>query len=431
MGEIRILPPEIRKLLAAGEVVERPTSVVKELVENSLDAGATKISVEILSSGRRLIKVSDNGKGIAPEDLPKVVLEGATSKIGGIEDLYNLKSYGFRGEALSSIAEVSELLVRSRHFTRERGLEIFFLRGEAKYRKELPMAVGTTVEVRNLFYNLPARLKFLKNGRGERQKIAEVVKAYALARPEVSFRLEMEGKEIFDLPPSAVEERIQKLFGLERLPERSVAENEVGKAELLYYTNYKTNRFFVFVNGRPVRSERIRTYLRNRLGYRSLAVLFLEIPPYLVDVNVHPRKEEVRFLKEGKVLELLSLLFGKREEGFFPPTELKQRPKPSYGSDFEILGQVEGRLIVAYQEGFIYFFDQHLLDEVVNFRKYSDEGKACKLSLKAGEKLSADKMEELIESWRAVGEPPVCPHGRPVYHKIPTAEIYKKIDRKS
>ncbi len=435
MGEVRILPQEVRKLIAAGEVVERPANVVKELVENSLDAGATKVEVEIAGAGKRLIRVRDSGRGILREDLPKVVLEGATSKLERVEELYSVKSYGFRGEALHSVARVSELTIRSRHFSEERGAEVYAPGGEVKYLKEIAHPVGTTVEVRNLFFNLPARLKFLKSPKTERKKIAETVLSYALAHPDKSFYLEMEGREIFDLKPSSVEERVAELFGMERLPDRAFAENDLGRAELYYYVDYRSSKFFLFLNGRPIFNEELRTYLKNRLGYRTLAVLFLEIPPYLVDLNVHPRKEVVRFLRERKVLELVGKLFEKNPVKPNPLSlVLKQTPRAEYGKkpegDFEILGQLERTLIVAHRGGFVYFFDQHLLDEAVNFTFGGDELAACRRSLKAGEELSREEMEELLRRWVEIGEPKTCPHGRPLYYKLPLSEVYKKLDRK-
>jgi len=437
MGEIRILPSEVRKLIAAGEVVERPSNVVKELIENSLDAEAKKIEVEILGGGKKLIKVRDNGRGILKEDLPKVVMEGATSKIGSIEDLYYLKSFGFRGEALHTIAKVSELLVRSRHFSEEKGGEIFATEGNVKYFKELSLPVGTTVEVRNLFYTIPARLKFLKSLRTERKRIWETVVGYTLTYPDVEFLLEIDGKELLNLPTQPLEERLVKLFNLDYPPTYLKAETEFGKAELYYYNNYKTNKFFIFVNRRPVFNRELHTYLKNKVGYRTLAVLFLEIPPYTVDVNVHPRKEEVKFLQERKVLELIGRLF---KEEVVKPHPLKvfasfrQTADLDYKTvataDYFVLGQVEETLIVAYKEGFIYFFDQHLLDEVVNFHLTGNEIKACRVSLKAGQKLNKQQMEELLKRWTQIGEPKTCPHGRPVFFKIPVMEIYRRLDRK-
>ncbi|HIC09324.1 MAG TPA: DNA mismatch repair endonuclease MutL [Aquificales bacterium] len=434
MGEVRILPPEVRSLIAAGEVVERPANVVKELVENALDAEAKKIEIETLGAGKRLIKVRDSGKGILREDLPKVVLEGATSKIGGVEDLYSIGSYGFRGEALHSIAKVSKLTIRSRHFSEGRGGELYAVGGEVKRISEISHPVGTTVSVEELFFNLPARLKFLKSNRTERKAITETVISYALAKPDVAFYLEQEGKVVLDLKPASRDERIVEIFKLDYTPDHSVAETDIGRAEIFYYTNYRSNKFFVFLNGRPIYNREIQTYLRNKLGYRTLAVLFLEIPPYLVDVNVHPRKEEVKFLRERKVLELIGNLFGKKQRTPSAVDILKSPIKVEYETeptlDFEILGQVEETLIVAYRKGFVYFFDQHLLDEVAKFDLHGDETKACKSSLKAGQRLSKKEMKALLKRWEELGEPRTCPHGRPLYYKLPVEEVFKKLDRR-
>ncbi|RTZ58049.1 MAG: DNA mismatch repair endonuclease MutL [Gammaproteobacteria bacterium] len=431
MGEIRVLPPEVRKLIAAGEVIERPANVVKELIENSLDAQAKSIYVETLQGGKRLIEVRDNGKGILKEDLPKVILEGATSKIEKAEDLFSVKTLGFRGEALSSIAKVSRITLTSRHFSQDRGYQLLARGGKAEYLREVAHPVGTTVVVEELFFNLPVRLKFLKTAKTERKLITETVVTYALANPQVAFTLIQEGKTVLELKPSSVEERILEIFKLDYPPFRVQAQNEIGKAEIFYYTNFRSNKFFVFLNGRPIFNKELQTYLKNKLGYKTLAVLFLEIPPYLVDVNVHPRKEEVRFLQQRKVLNLLGKLFGE-EKTPTPPTEvLKSSAYTEYlkPPQFEILGQIEETLIVAYRKGFIYFFDQHLLDEVVNFALTRDETKACKSSIKAGDKLSKKQMEALLSRWEALGQPKTCPHGRPVFFKIPVGEIFKKLGR--
>ncbi|HID79305.1 MAG TPA: DNA mismatch repair endonuclease MutL [Aquificales bacterium] len=431
MGEVKVLPPEVRKLIAAGEVIERPANVVKELVENSLDAQAKSVYVETLQGGKRLIEVRDNGKGILKEDLPKVILEGATSKIEKAEDLFSVKTLGFRGEALSSIAEVSRITVTSRHFSQDRGYQLLARGGKAEYLREVAHPVGTTVVVEELFFNLPVRLKFLKSAKTERKHITETVVTYALANPQVAFTLIQEGKRVLELKPSSVEERILEIFKLEYPPFRVQAQNELGKAEIFYYTNFRSNKFFIFLNGRPIFNRELQTYLKNKLGYKTLAVLFLEIPPYLVDVNVHPRKEEVRFLQQRKVLNLLGKLFGEEKTPLPPLEMLKNSTETEYlqPPQFEILGQVEETLIVAYRKGFIYFFDQHLLDEVVNFALTGDETKACKSSIKAGDKLSKKQMEELLSRWEALGLPQICPHGRPIFFKISVGEILKKLGR--
>jgi DNA mismatch repair protein MutL len=370
-----------------------------------------------------------------------------------------IQTYGFRGEALHSIAKVSRLEIKSRHYTQSYGAKIITEGGRILNLERIPHPVGTTVEVWDLFFNVPVRYKFLKKTSSEKRKITEKVITYALAFPKVAFKLEHDGKKILELLPTTEEERIKEIFNLEETLIEAFAEEELLKAKLYYFPNFKTKKHYVFLNSRPIYNKEILRYLKNKLGFKSLAVLFLEVPPYLIDVNIHPKKEEVKFYQERKILSLigklfenkrkitpLNILFSRNKDfqniakNSIPSLAqtieidyLKEIEAPPYKGNelekFEILGQIEETIIVAYRKEFIYFFDQHLLDEVVKYHLLKEEEKACKKSIKAGEKLSKKEMEELVKQWQALGEPEVCPHGRPVYYRIFVGEIYKKLGR--
>ncbi|MBX3381137.1 MAG: DNA mismatch repair endonuclease MutL [Phycisphaeraceae bacterium] len=310
-GRIRTLSPLVASQIAAGEVVERPASVVKELVENSIDAGATRIEVELEQGGVELVRVSDNGGGIAKDDLPLALAPHATSKVGTLEDLDRIATLGFRGEALASIASVSRLALRSR--TPESN-EAFELKSEGELREAIAPAsspVGTTLSVRNLFFNTPARRKFLKTIATEQGRCADTITAIALAHPLIGFVFRTDGKTQFDLPPNqTAQERALALLGSELEPEMLVVESDqhdsrgvslwglVGTPAIARATNKSQH---VFVNGRAVRDRTVQHAIMQ--AYRGLiepsryptAVLMLEMSPEAVDVNVHPTKAEVRF----------------------------------------------------------------------------------------------------------------------------------------
>ncbi|MBL8885772.1 MAG: DNA mismatch repair endonuclease MutL [Phycisphaerales bacterium] len=308
---IRTLSPLVASQIAAGEVVERPASVVKELVENSIDAGATRIEVELEQGGVELVRVSDNGGGITKDDLPLALAPHATSKVGTLEDLDRIATLGFRGEALASISSVSRMSIRSR--TAESN-EAFELQSEGEIKKPIVPAsspVGTTLSVRNLFFNTPARRKFLKTIATEQGRCADTITAIALAHPLVGFVFRTDGKTQFDLPPNqTAQERALALLGSELEPEMLVVESDqhdsrgvslwglVGTPAIARATNKSQH---VFVNGRAVRDRTVQHAIMQ--AYRGLiepsryptAVLMLEMSPEAVDVNVHPTKAEVRF----------------------------------------------------------------------------------------------------------------------------------------
>ena len=319
------LPQSLINKIAAGEVVERPASVVKELMENSVDAGATRIDVWIEAGGVELVRVADNGCGIAPEELPLAVAAHATSKIAGAEDLFRVATLGFRGEALASIAEVSRLVLRSRMADRPGGAEIEVVGGEAGAVSPCGCPAGTTVEVANLFFNTPVRRKFLRSTQTELGHASDAFARIALANPQVHCTLKHQGRVVYDLAASqGLLERIALVFGRELADSLIWIESSDGPVRVSGYAAHpaqsRSNNHmqYLFVNGRYIRDRS----LQHALGeaYRGLlmtgrypiAFLALEMPPELLDVNVHPTKLEVRFQDASRLYsQLLSTLRSK------------------------------------------------------------------------------------------------------------------------
>jgi DNA mismatch repair protein MutL len=313
MAQIRILPPEVAQKIAAGEVIERPASVVKELVENSIDAAATQITVEIRKGGLELIRVQDNGAGIAKDDLRLAFEPHATSKIAAADDLFALYTLGFRGEALPSIASVSNLTLYSRPADQKTGYKIVGSDGDFVV-EPVGTPPGTTVEVRDLFYNVPARLKFVKSPATERRRVVELTSRLALAHPHVSFRLVVDGKTDLVTPGSGrlldsillvlgsnVEHQLIKFSASTSWGQ---IQGYLGSPQLA--KGNRSGQVFI-VNGRLIENQTLRAALEK--GYEGLlpqrtfpwAVLVLEIKPELVDCNVHPAKLEVRFADEQAI----------------------------------------------------------------------------------------------------------------------------------
>ncbi len=316
MPKISILPLNIRNKIAAGEVVERPASVVKELIENSLDAESTIINIAIFRAGKKLIRVSDNGIGLDREDALIAFERYATSKIKNEDDLFNIKTMGFRGEALSSIASVSKVKMAT-SYKDSIGTCIEIINGEIKEIRDCS-TVGTTIEVKDLFYNTPARLKFLKSDSTENYHIIDVVTKSALPNYKTGFFLKIDDKEVLSLPAaSEYRERILHVFGkefIDELIETSFNENHLSiKAFIdkgLHLRNNKNNQF-IFINDRPIKDQTI-SYAVYK-AYEGLIpkdkhpvfILFLKIKPDLVDFNVHPTKREVRFKDKNMVFNFV------------------------------------------------------------------------------------------------------------------------------
>ena len=311
---VKILPPEIAEKIAAGEVVERPVSVVKELVENSIDAGAKRVIVEVREGGLKEIKVTDNGCGMGREDAILAFKRHATSKISNEEDLFRIATLGFRGEALPSIAAVSRVELTTKTKDDFTGTRIIIEGGELKKVEDVGAKNGTTVIVRDLFYNTPARKKFLKGPQREFYYISDLIEKYALAYEDIHFTLIKDGKRVLDAAPGTLKERVGMIWG------RDVAINsvEIHRADITgvvskpHIVRKDKNKIITIVNGRVVKSKVMEDALIN--GYGTLlfrdsypyAVLKLTIPPSDVDVNVHPAKLIVKFRNESEIYRKIS-----------------------------------------------------------------------------------------------------------------------------
>lgn len=441
---ICVLSAEIRNQIAAGEVVERPSSVVKEGIENALDAGAQSVEVYLVNGGKNLIKIVDDGSGMPPEDLPLAVLRHATSKLHRIEDLFHLQQYGFRGEALAAVSAVSDFTLISRTTT---STEAFKLKGKAGQFEKIKIIAanpGTTLVVENLFAPLPARLEYLKSDNAEYQACVKELYGFALANPNVSFQLYNQEKLSLDYPATQLENRVKQVLKNHantlcavdfQLPHLSIK----GFTSLPGNGLSHKNQQHILVNGRRIEDHRLAYAVRE--AYVQSAgiekhlfpafVLHLTIDPILVDVNVHPRKVEVKFAEPSEVFSsvkktvitaLETVSFSPRfsslqisaKENFGAsrylgkPTpsssrqisagnifnqRLSQNTLPSFAQRHQqfqtkpsteehtlnsndsstaltLIGQADNKYIVAQTQAGLYFFDQHALHERQRFETF-------------------------------------------------------------
>jgi DNA mismatch repair protein MutL len=471
--KIKILPDEVASQIAAGEVIERPASVVKECIENALDAEADEIEITVEGAGTKLIEVADNGMGIASDELDLTVVRHATSKLASADDLFKIETLGFRGEALASIGSVSHLRITSRSRDEQVGSSIKVSGGEVTGKEKVGTPRGTIVRVENLFFNVPARLKFLKTDRTESRHIKDTVVQYALAYPEVRFSLVSGGRKAFATTGSGdPREVLLAVYGLEvgkQMIEVFAGESgvEIGgfiSPPDLTRSNRGEIRFFV--NRRPVQDIALTKALTqgyHRLlmkGRYPLAVLFLELDPDRVDVNVHPTKAEVRFRDKGEIFRAVegavrrALLANTPvpEVGGFQGSRLwagdqdrfPSRPQPGRAAarawpapaaesgehgpgregdpqreqplrEFQapilrLIGQVAATYLIAEGPDGLYLVDQHAAHERVLFEKFleqREESPATQSLLEAVTiefpPASADLLEEHLELLRELG----------------------------
>src|SRR3954468_8887789 len=337
MSKIRVLPDHVSNLIAAGEVVERPASVAKELVENAIDAGATRIAIDVSSGGRRLLKIMDDGEGMTRDDAVLAFERHATSKIKTAEDLSAIATLGFRGEALASIASVARVELVTKSDGAEAATRVLIEGGRMRDVKDAAHPRGTTITMRDLFFNVPARRKFLRSEATESFHLTNLVTHYALAHPEISFTLTNNGRETLRAERAAdLRERAYQIFGAEFL--ENLLEVGGGHERVARVRGYvsaprerRTSRDaqYLFINGRYVRDRLIGRALSE--GYRSIlphgvypaALLFLEIPLEEVDVNVHPAKTEVRFRRAAAVADAVreAVRAGLASAGYAPAAE--------------------------------------------------------------------------------------------------------------
>ena len=345
MGKINVLSFEIANLIAAGEVVERPSSVLKELIENSIDAGSTEIVAEIKRGGVALIRVTDNGCGIDKDDLPVSLKRHATSKISERDDLYSIMTLGFRGEALAAISSVSEVTIITKTKESDTGYMLTSEGGKILDMSEVGASDGTTVVVENLFFNVPARRKFLKKDSTEAMNVAALVEKIALSRPDISIQLLIDGEEKFKTPgDSELLHTIRAIYGKEFASKLIKAEGVSDGIKVFGYIgrsdNVRKNRNLenVFINGRYVKSLTAQAALEK--AYTSFiatehfpaCALFIEMHPGIVDVNVHPAKLEVKFSDERRVFEAVYYTVKKalEESEYRPEMELAKTAKSEY-----------------------------------------------------------------------------------------------------
>ncbi len=429
---IRILAEEIASQIAAGEVVERPASVVKELMENSLDAGAQRIEIRIANAGKDFVEVTDDGCGIPAGELTLAVARHATSKLSAAEDLFRISTLGFRGEALASIGSVSRLTLVSREKNAELGRKIVVEGGKLIANEAVGVAVGTLVRVENLFFNVPARLKFLKSDLTEKNQITQLVTRYALAYPQVRFRLIQDEREVLlSHGKNNRREVLAQIYGSDlakQLLEVEFEDEDIRIAGFISPVGVsRSNRREItfFINGRWVQDTALSTALIQAyhtllmVGRYPIAALFIDINPELVDVNVHPAKAEVRFRDADRVFRAVQRAVKRALLAYSPAPQLSSPgwqsrsaqsvvdpawemahqanlAQTDFGAEsageetghqpdqsqidflplLRVIGQVGAAYLVAEGPDGLYLIDQHAAHERVLFEKFMrDTGK--------------------------------------------------------
>jgi len=337
MNKISVLPEDLINKIAAGEVIERPASVVKELVENAIDAGATRVTIEIQGAGIKMIRVSDNGSGMSKEEIKIAVERHSTSKISKLDDLFNIVTLGFRGEALPSIASVSRFEILSKNHDEKAGSSLKMDGGKMIADEDAAAPEGTTVIVKNLFFNTPARKKFMKSEATELGHIGDIVSKYAIANPEIAFELASDGKVLLSSPGSGkLIDAIASIYGIDIAKELIEVDHDFKSGKVYGFISRPTTSRIdktyenFFVNKRYIHNFLLNRALEN--AYRTLiplnrypvGILFVDIDPQKVDVNVHPSKREIKFDNNQEVMNAvqkaaetaLKNIINKRSEPF-------------------------------------------------------------------------------------------------------------------
>ena len=425
MGKVNILSENIISKIAAGEVVESPASVLKELLENSIDANSKKIEVIIENSGKKLISVKDDGEGIEPDDIEKIFERYSTSKIKNIEDLYKIRTLGFRGEALYSIGSVSDIILKSKIRSEKTGMEIHVRGGKKLSLKECGMSDGTVVEVRELFFNTPARRKFLKSDITEFRKLVNVFIPYTISFFDVSFSFINEGNKFIHVVPS--ENRILRFCEIFNIEEKFLIheKNNFEKFEIQIIfgdVNLKRSQKdmqFIFVNGRPVYnytiSHSINNFYQSFLSTEFFPVfaIFLSLPYEDVDVNIHPTKREVKIKYENEIskeiINFLNMIFKKTntkvvqiEKKRYEPvikksekeilrenvdifavekTDEKETGLIEKLKNSEFIGIFKNKYLIFAYDDSLFFIDQHAAVERINYEKFIEEIESGKINI--------------------------------------------------
>lgn len=415
--EIILLSEDISTKIAAGEIIERPVNVVKELIENALDADADDITVEIIRGGKGLIRVSDNGKGIQPNDLKKSVLRFATSKISTLEDLSNINTFGFRGEALAAISSVSDFSIKSGRD----GFDTYELRvnfGEIESFNMVSPYRGTIVSVENIFMQLPGRYKFLKSNASEAREITKLMKQFIILNDNVTFQYFIDGKKIFHFKKGYdTLSRAKELMGEENLKSIAYDDDTYKIKAIISDPSIQKNRaddIIIYVNGRIVKDAIILKAIMQGYAYAlphnkyPLVIIDIDVLGNFIDVNVHPAKNTVKWLSSSEIFQRVHKLISENISGGFsetlkdfdmgndrfsisdknynsykilynnlemPDDLYKKEHAISIKNDFNILGQLFNTIIVVEKDNKVYFIDQHIAHERILFEKFSNGNK--------------------------------------------------------
>ncbi|HID32500.1 MAG TPA: DNA mismatch repair endonuclease MutL [bacterium (Candidatus Stahlbacteria)] len=398
MGRIVSLPEKVVLKIAAGEVIFRPQSVIKELIENAIDARATSIHIEIRKGGKKMIQVSDNGIGMDGDDLKICFLSHTTSKIRSTEDLEKIDTLGFRGEALASIAAVSKLRISSRPHNSELGHLIEVVAGEIVQFTEIGMEKGTQVRVSDLFFTLPARRKFLRSDQWETKLVLEKVRQYAFAYPEIRFILKIDGRESLNLRDSGEKERILQLSGMKK-DDLIVIEGGRYPVHVRGYLpepeRMNEGNSIIYVNKRPVTDRKIAGLIRDHYGGRTpFSLLFLDVAPEFYDVNVHPAKSEVRFQDHRYLADLINQVVSRNVKPRIKTTQPMLIAEEIQGLD-RFFQFHKSYILVETSRGLV-IIDQHAAHERIiyeNIMKGGDPGQPLLFPISV--ELDEEKMELL------------------------------------